>query len=239
MQHQPVCTARMMRACASGPYVNCTAFNPVWLLQPCAEWGACKSLSKDSGFAGVAALQQGTIAAAAMGTEHGSSVTSESRRASEAGSKTGDRPSDTQRDRQPGTGTSRDRDADVADAAPESTGQRPLSAFCVDEGKLAEGAPPLTDFVSQNLNLPLTGLHAPYSCLLGGMMLCHQAGHFSWLRWATTRLAELSDTLLSLGEQAAVLQLLGTFSRVVPTFVLSCRAARHAPQLGEQADHPT
>ena len=98
-------------------------------------------LSKDSGAAGVPVLQQGTVAAAAMavaGTEHSSSVTSESRRASEAGSKAGDRPSDTQRDRQPGTG--KDRDADGSDAAPESTGQGPFSGFCVHEGELAEDA---------------------------------------------------------------------------------------------------
>ena len=94
-------------------------------------------LCKDGCAAGVPALQQGTIAAAAMGTEHGSSVTSESRRASEAGSKAGDRPSDTQRDRQPGTG--RDRDADGSDAAPESTGQGWISAFCVHECELAKG----------------------------------------------------------------------------------------------------
>ena len=75
-------------------------------------------------------LQQGTASAAALavaGTEHSSSITSESRRASEAGSKAGDRPSDVQRERQPGTG--RDRDTDGADAAPESTGPQLFSAF--------------------------------------------------------------------------------------------------------------
>ena len=154
-------------------------------------------LSKDSGVAGLPALQQGTIAAAAMVTEHGSSVNSESRRASEAGSKTGDRPSETQRDRQPGTGTGRDRDTDVADAVPESTGQYPFSALCVHEGGLAKGVPPLIDLESQRLDLPLPAMHDPCSCLLGGSTLCHQAGHFSWLRWATTWPAGLPDMLLS------------------------------------------